>query len=91
MDLNGNWKLAPAYDLTFSTSSFGMHSTSVFGESKNPNINHTKELAKHFLVKNPNPLIEEVQEAVSQFEKIGKNNGISKNTMDLIKKQLSKI
>ncbi len=91
MDLNGNWKLAPAYDLTFSTSSFGMHSTSVFGESKNPNINHIKELAKHFLVKNPNPVIEEVQEALSQFEKIGKNNGISKNTMDLIRKQLSKI
>lgn len=91
MDSNGQWKLAPAYDLTFSSSSFGMHSTSVFGESKNPNTNHIKELAKHFLVKNPNPIIDEVQNSVFQFETLGKNNGISKNSLDLIKRQLTKI
>ena len=91
MDNNGNWKLAPAYDLTFSTSSFGMHSTAVFGESKNPNRTHIKELSKHFLLKNPDFIIDEVQHSVFQFETLGKNNGISKNSLDLIKKQLSKI
>ena len=36
MDSRGFWKLAPAYDLTFSSSSHGMHSTMVAGESKYP-------------------------------------------------------
>jgi len=48
MDKNGKWKFAPAYDLTFSNSSYGIHSTTVAGESKNPNLNHLGELAKHF-------------------------------------------
>jgi len=91
MDNNGNWKLAPAYDLTFSTSSFGMHSTAIFGETKNPNRNHIKELSNHFLLKNPDTIIDEVLHSVFQFETLGKNNGISKNSIDLIKKQLLKI
>jgi len=51
MDKNGEWKFAPAYDLTFSNSSFGFQSTSVAGESKNPSLQHLRELAQHFGVK----------------------------------------
>ncbi len=40
MDSNGNWKVAPAYDLTFSSSGHGMHSTMVAGESANPTKKH---------------------------------------------------
>lgn len=40
MDENGNWKIAPAYDLTFSSSSHGMHSTMVSGQSANPTKQH---------------------------------------------------
>jgi serine/threonine-protein kinase HipA len=84
MDKNGHWKLAPAYDLTFSNSSYGFHSTTVAGESKNPTLEHLTVLAKHFVIKNPNPIFEEVKEVISQFGILGTNNGISTDSMKLI-------
>ncbi len=84
MDKNGNWKFAPAYDLTFSNSSFGFHSTTVAGESKNPNLEHLKELAKHFGIKNPNPIFEEVRSSISEFNSLANTIGITKDSMKLI-------
>ncbi|WP_298397854.1 type II toxin-antitoxin system HipA family toxin [Flavobacterium sp.] len=84
MDKNGNWKFAPAYDLTFSNSSFGFHSTTVAGESKNPTIEHLKELAKHFGIKNPNPIFEEVRDSISEFNSLANTIGITKDSMKLI-------
>ena len=84
MDKNGNWKFAPAYDLTFSNSSFGFHSTTVAGESKNPTLEHLKELAKHFGIKNPNSIFEEVKSSISEFNSLGNNIGITKDSMKLI-------
>lgn len=88
MDKNGHWKLAPAYDLTFSNSSYGFHSTTIAGESKNPTLKHLTTLAKHFGIKNPKPTFEKVQEAISQFDSLAKNNGISKDSIKLISSNL---
>lgn len=88
MDKNGLWKLAPAYDLTFSTSAFGHHNTTVAGESKNPTIVHLSELARHFGIKNPNPIFDEVKNSISTFENIGKNLGITSDSMKLISRNL---
>lgn len=88
MDKNGHWKLAPAYDLTFSSTSYGFHSTTVAGESKNPTLEHLTVLAKHFGIKNPNPIFEKVKEAISQLDSLGTNNGISKDSMKLISSSL---
>jgi serine/threonine-protein kinase HipA len=52
MDGNGKWQLAPAYDLTFSYSGHGMHSTMVAGESANPTRIHLMKLANYFNVTN---------------------------------------
>ncbi len=84
MNEKGEWKFAPAYDLTFSHSSYGFHSTTAAGESKNPTLEHLIALAKHFGIKNPNPIFEEVKDAISQFATLGTNNGISKDSMKLI-------
>jgi len=84
IDKNGNWKFAPAYDLTFSNSSFGFHSTTVAGESKNPTLEHLRELAKHFGIKNPNPIFEEVKSSISEFNSLGNTIGITKDSMKLI-------
>ncbi len=88
MDKNGNWKFAPAYDLTFSNSSFGFHSTTVAGESKNPTLEHLKELAKHFGIKNPNPIFEEVRSSISEFNNLGNNIGITKDSIKMINRSL---
>lgn len=88
MDKSGHWKLAPAYDLTFSNSSYGLHSTTIAGESKNPTLKHLTTLAKHFGIKNPKPIFEKVQEAISEFDSLAKNNGISKDSIKLISSNL---
>jgi serine/threonine-protein kinase HipA len=88
MNEKGDWKFAPAYDLTFSQSSYGFHSTTIAGESKNPSLDHLNILAKHFGVKNSNQVFESVKDAVNQFENIAKNIGITKASTELIKKHL---
>jgi len=88
MDKNGSWKFAPAYDLTFSNSFYGFHSTTVAGESKNPSLKHLNELAKHFGVKNANQIFEEVSQAVAQFEGIARSLDVSRSSMRLIKGSL---
>lgn len=91
MDETGQWSFAPAYDLTFSSSSFGLHSTAVFGEHKSPGREHIIQLAQHFKVKNATILLDEVQTAVNQFESLAIQNRMSKDSIALIKKQLTKI
>ncbi len=88
MDDKGNWKFAPAYDLTFSNAAYGFHSTTIAGESKNPSSKHLNELAKHFGVKNAHQIFEEVKEAVAQFNKIATHIGISKSSIKLINSNL---
>lgn len=88
MNEKGQWKFAPAYDLTFSNSSFGFHSTTIAGESKNPTLEHLTELAKHFGVKNPNQIFEEVKNSLFAFNTIGTNLGITKDSMKLITNSL---
>lgn len=88
MDKNGHWKFSPAYDLTFSNASYGFHSTTVAGESKNPGLKQLAELAKHFGVKNANQIFEEVSQSISMFEKTASSLGISKSSVNLIKGSL---
>lgn len=69
MDATGKWRLAPAYDLTFSYSGHGMHSTMVAGESAKPTRVHLMKLATYFNVKNASTVIEEVQHVVNNWKK----------------------
>ena len=86
MNEKGIWRFAPVYDLTFSTSSFGSHSTSISREYKNPTEAHLLELAKTFGVKKPKLLLDEVKQAVSNWEQTAKLCGVSKDSVQLIGK-----
>jgi len=68
MDENGNWKVAPAYDLTFSSSGHGMHSTMVSGESANPTKQHLMELANYFKIRNASAIIDQVQAVIFNWK-----------------------
>jgi serine/threonine-protein kinase HipA len=89
MNESGEWKFAPVYDLTFSTSSFGSHSTSFAGEYKNPTEKHLLELAKIFSIKNPKAIIDQVKQAVSKWAEIAKLYDVSSESLNLIEKTLS--
>jgi serine/threonine-protein kinase HipA len=86
MDSKGKWQVAPAYDLTFSNSSHGYHSTMVAGESANPGPKHLLELANYFRIKNASSIITEVRKAVNNWQKFADMAGVSVSSKKMIGK-----
>ncbi|MEZ5104655.1 MAG: type II toxin-antitoxin system HipA family toxin [Draconibacterium sp.] len=91
MNSNGEWQLAPAYDLTFSYSSYGFHSTMVAGESQNPGKKHLLKLANHFGLKDGEVIIDEVRSAVAKWSSIAKDYDINSETINNIQLSLNNI
>ena len=91
MNEKGDWHFAPAYDLTFSSSGYGLHSTMVAGESKNPGRQDLMKLATHFSLKEAAKIIEEVKEAVSRWQEFAYDCGVSKQTTGIIRKAMEKL
>ena len=91
MNAKGSWSFAPVYDLTFSNSAYGFHSTMVAGESKNPGRKHLLKLAKHFGIKKPELILGEVQEAICQWSSIAKEYGVSQSTIKRIEKVMNEV
>jgi len=87
MDHKGNWTFAPCYDLTFSNSSHGMHSTMIAGESANPSEKHLILLANYFQIKNAKNIINEVKSVVNNWKKYAIESGVS----EISTRKISKI
>lgn len=68
-ECKGEWRFAPAYDLTFSNAGNGMHSTMIAGESKVPTTLHLLKLANYFKVKNTEKILDEVNESIHHWRK----------------------
>ena len=90
MDEFGNWKVAPAYDLTFSSSGHGMHSTMVSGESSNPNKKHLMELANYFKIKNASHIIDHVKAVIYNWKVYAKESNVSTDSKNRIEKVIGK-
>ncbi len=88
MDSEGIWKVAPAYDLTFSSSSHGLHSTCVAGESKNPSKKHLLELGNYFKVKNASQIIDEVKSVVLNWNQYADNCEVGEESKKRIEKAI---
>ena len=91
MDEKGNWNLAPAYDLTFSQSGHGEHSTTIKGEGRAPGRDHLMQLAELFEIRDGEAIIDEVREAVSQWKGIANECGVSKNSQKDIETEIARI
>ncbi len=91
MNVKGEWSFAPAYDLTFSYSNYGFHSTMVAGESQNPGRKELMKLAKHFGLKNAITIIEQVQDSINKWEVIAEESGVTKENRKTIKKALDQL
>lgn len=82
----GEWKLSPAYDLTFSSGPGGEQSTMVMGEGRNITVKHlTKlgreaKLSKEFIEN----VIEQTSSALSKWSSLSKDFGVSKSNRELI-------
>lgn len=90
MDKNGTWRLAPAYDLTYSSGPRGEQSTMVAGEGKNPTKEHLLQLAHHadLKPKQANEIIDQVCEALRNWKKLAKDAGVTIENTKLIDDRL---
>ena len=90
-DDTGQWSLAPAYDLTFAPGPGGEHTTTILGEGRAPNTNHTLNLAENFDIpqKQAKSIIAEVTEAISKWQSFAKDCGVSPKTYHKIAKYIA--
>ena len=91
MDSNGLWRFAPAYDLTFSSSSHGMHSTMVAGESKEPSTSDLIKLAKHFSLNDGKKIIKNVKEVISNWDVFAKEANVETASLKIISEANRKV
>ncbi|WP_297985437.1 type II toxin-antitoxin system HipA family toxin [uncultured Chryseobacterium sp.] len=88
----GEWKLSPAYDLTFSNGPGGEQSTMVMGEGKNISSKHLiklgleAKLSKEFI----DDVFEQTYSALANWESLSKNFGVSDSNRELIQKSIAK-
>ena len=79
MDETGEWKLAPAYDLTYSSGPRGEQSTMVMGEGRTPNITHLRKLGEQAKISRAtvDNIIDQVRTALNQWKALATEHGIS--------------
>lgn len=83
-DATGQWALAPAYDLTFSSGPGGEQSMTVMGEGREPSAGHLSALAKKHDLKHGAAIIAEVSAAVADWSKHADAAGLTKKAAKLI-------
>lgn len=79
MNPEGQWRLSPAYDLTFSSGPGGEQSTMVMGEGRSPGITHLVQLGEAAKIARPriHEIIEQTQTALGQWPALAKEFGVS--------------
>ena len=82
----GEWKLSPAYDLTFSSGPGGEQSTMVMGEGRNITVKHLTKLGKEAKLSKEftENVIEQTTSALSKWLNLSKNFGVIKSNRELI-------
>ncbi|WAC13389.1 type II toxin-antitoxin system HipA family toxin [Dyadobacter pollutisoli] len=91
MDDKGEWKLSPAYDLTFSNGPGGEQSTMVMGEGRNPGDKQLIKLGIEAGLSKAlvNEIIAQTKAALGQWKTLAKEYGISQPEIDLINTRLA--
>ena len=90
MDVKGEWKLSPAYDLTFSSGLRGEQSTMVMGEGRNPSVDHLIKLGHEAKLSKARiaEIIDKTQTALASWKVLASEYGISANNIRLTSKHI---
>ena len=91
MNATGEWKFAPSYDLTFSSSSQSQHSTTCAGNGVNPGTKELLELIDHFSIKKGKEIIDQVKETITNWNIYAEKAGLSKSNMKPINNALQSL
>ena len=86
----GEWKLSPAYDLTYSNGPGGEQSTMVMGEGRNITIKHLIKLGLEAKISKEliDQIIEQTSEALCKWIRLSNDYGVSKSNVELINRAL---
>ncbi|CNF48200.1 hipa protein [Yersinia enterocolitica] len=91
---NGEWQLAPFYDVTFSPTPYGEHSTSFVGYGKNPPLKAIQQLAAQANFENyahAQEVIEKVVSAIHNWQNTAMHLNIKAETRKLIAARLNDV
>lgn len=90
MSQAGEWRLSPAYDLSFSPGPGGEHTMSVMGEGKSPGREHVLQVARELGIKTAESAyaIDAVNRAVDRWPDFADEAGCTKKTTRLIRSRL---
>ncbi len=93
MDEFGEWKLSPAYDLTFSNGLGGEQSTMVMGEGRNITINHLVKLGLEAKISKEliDRIIDQTRSALNNWSYLANEYEISKSNIKLINSVITKL
>ena len=91
MNEMGEWKLSPAYDLTFSSEPGRHQSTMVMGEGQNVTLAHLKKLGQSASMAKSSidAIIEQTQNALNNWHDHAKHYGVTQSNIKLIGNRLS--
>ena len=88
MDQTGKWSLSPAYDMSWAYNSNGLwtqtHQMSIRGKQKDITREDLLEVARQMNIKHPNELIDQVVDAVSQWQQLAMQYPIPQEIIDYI-------
>ncbi|MCF6344694.1 MAG: HipA domain-containing protein [Devosiaceae bacterium] len=92
MDEQGQWKLSPAYDLTFSSGPRGEQSTMVMGEGQNPKTEHLIKLGEEAKIDKDriHEIIEQTQTSLAKWPELAKRHGVSAANIKLVGEKIGK-
>lgn len=92
MDAEGQWKVSPAYDLTFSSGPRGEQSTMVMGEGRNPGIDHLVKLGSEAKLSKTriHEIIDQTQAALAKWKTLAKEHGVAADNIELISARINR-
>ncbi len=92
MDKKGQWKLSPAFDLTYAYNPQGMwtskHQMAIQGKTSQVSYEDFKAVAKIFAIPKFKQIIEQVQDAISQWAAFSQNAGVGEKLHKLVQQNL---
>ena len=91
MDAEGVWSLAPAYDLTFSSSSQGYHSTACAKNYVDPGRKELLELANVLSINKAKVTIDEIKGIIDRWRIYAEFSGVSEASIKTIETSLKTI
>ena len=92
MNAQGEWRLSPAYDLTFSSGPGAEQTTMVMGEGRNPTVDHLRQLGETAGLKKAlvNEIIDQTRAAVRDWPDLAEAHGVTRTNIKLISERLER-